>query len=127
MATTFGLVATALPQFVYANDYSCEIQVAVSTPPVLPNNSVAFNITNDEGLSKSVILQGGSAPKTIEKLVCSVHPYTVSATQYFSEPTAVAKFARPIGECTLKAGNVILNGSNNSVAVVFPNDFICNQ
>ncbi|MCL9685275.1 hypothetical protein [Legionella maioricensis] len=124
-ATTLSLVAVIAPHYAYANDDSCEIQVAVSSPPILPNNSVAFNVTNDEGLSKSVTLRGGSAPKTIEKLNCSPRPYTVSATLYSNAP--LAKLAPPIGECTLKAGNVILNGFNNSVAVVFPNDFICNQ
>jgi hypothetical protein len=116
IATTFSLVTIVAPQYVYANDDSCEVQVAVSSPPILPNNSVAFNVTNDQGLS--------NAPKIIEKLSCSPLPYTISATLYSNAPNT--KLAPPIGQCTLKAGNVILNGSYNSVAVVFPNDFICN-
>jgi hypothetical protein len=124
IATTFSLITIVAPQYVYANDDSCEVQVAVSSPPILPNNSVAFNVTNDQGLSKSVTLRGGNAPKIIEKLSCSPLPYTISATLYSNAPNT--KLAPPIGQCTLKAGNVNLNGSYNSVAVVFPNDFICN-
>ncbi|BCA96719.1 hypothetical protein TUM19329_30800 [Legionella antarctica] len=125
LVTTLSLISVITTQFSYASDDSCEIQVAVSSPPILPNNSVAFNVTNDEGLSKSVTLRGGNAPKMIEKLNCSPRPYTVSATQYFNAP--IVKLTPPIGECTLKSGNIILNGSGNSVAVVFPNDFICTQ
>ena len=124
IVTTLSIITVTAPHYVYANDDTCEIQVAVSSPPVLPDNSVAFNVTNDNGFSKSAILQGGSAPKIIGKLDCSPAPYTVSATQYSTTTTGIAQ---PIGECTLKVGRVILNGSNNSVSIVFPNDFICNH
>lgn len=121
-----SILSITIPQYVYANDDSCEIQVAISSPPILPNNSVAFNVNNNDGFSKSVILQGGNAPKTISKLICSPLPYTVSASKFSTSTNELAK-QNQIGECSLKAGNVILNSSNNSIAVVFPNDFICNH
>lgn len=127
MATTLTLISITIPHYAYANDDSCEVQVAVSSPPVQFDQSVAFNVTNDNGLSKSIILQGGSTPKTIGKLNCSPMPYMISATQFYTPPNMFHKIVQPIGECVLKAGNVILNGSNNSVSVVFPNDFICNH
>ncbi|CEG55918.1 hypothetical protein [Legionella fallonii] len=127
IAVSLSIILSTAPQYVLASDDTCEIHVAVSSPPVLPNNNVAFNVTNDNGLSKSIILQGGSAPKTIGKLICSSSPYTVSATMYSTPQNSAAKLAPPIGQCSLRAGNVILNGPNNSVAVVFPNDFNCNQ
>ena len=127
LATTLSVVALSIPHFAHANDDSCEIQVAVSSPPIQPDQSVAFNVTNDNGLSKSIILQGGSSPKTIGKLTCSPMPYTISATQFSTLPNMIAINSQQIGQCMLKAGNVFLNGSNNSVSVVFPNDFICNN
>lgn len=127
MATTLSMVAITIPQYVHANDDSCEIQVAVSSPPIQPDQSVAFNVTNDNGLSKSIILQGGSSPKTIGKLTCSPIPYTISATPFYTPPNMISKNNQQIGQCMLKAGTIYLNGSNNSVSVVFPNDFICNN
>lgn len=127
LVTTLSIVSITLSQHGFAKDDSCEVQVAVSSPPVQLDQSVAFNITNDDGISKSIILQGGSSPKIIGKLICSPLPYTISATRYYTSPSFTANRAQPIGECVLKAGNVILNGSNNSVAVVFPNDFICHH
>lgn len=127
LATTLSLVAMTIPHYVHANDDSCEIQVAISSPQIQPDQSVAFNVTNDNGLSKSIILQGGSTPKTIGKLTCSPAPYTISATQFYTLPNMNAKNSPQIGQCILKAGTVVLNGSNNSVSVVFPNDFICNN
>ncbi|HHT9953113.1 TPA: hypothetical protein ACT9K3_002994 [Legionella pneumophila] len=125
LVTTLSVVTLTLSPYGFAKDDSCEVQVAVSTPPVQFDQSVAFNVTNDDGISKSIILQGGSSPKTIGKLICSPAPYTISATQYFTPTGLTNKHAQPVGQCVLKAGNVILNGSNNSVAVIFPNDFIC--
>lgn len=124
LATSLTILSMATPCCVHANDDSCEIQVAVSSPPVQPDQKVAFNINNDNGVSKSTILAGGDSSKIIGKLTCSPLPYTISATQYFTLPQKL--MSQPIGECVLKAGPVILNGSNNSVTVVFPNDFICN-
>ncbi len=126
IAASLSIMISTVPQYVFANDDSCEIHVAVSSPPILPNDNVAFNVTNDNGLSKSIILQGGSTPKTIGQLLCSSSPYTISATKYSTPQNNVAKLGPVIGECSLKAGNITLNGPNNSVAVVFPNDFICN-
>ncbi len=125
--TTLSIMAVSTSQVVFANDDSCEVQVAVSSPPIYIDTNIAFNVTNDNGFSKSITLQGGSAPKVINKIVCSPIPYTVSATQYSTPNNGIIKPIQAIGECTLKAGNVILNGSNNSVSVVFPNDFICNH
>jgi hypothetical protein len=127
VATTLSLIAFTVPQYVHANDDSCEIQVAVSSPPIQPDQSIAFNVTNDNGLSKSIIVQGGGSPKIIGKLTCSPTPYTISATAFFNLPNMITNNGQPIGQCMLKAGNVFLSGSNNSVSVVFPNDFICNN
>ncbi|CAM2923283.1 hypothetical protein [Legionella worsleiensis] len=127
LCTTLSLSTLIIPFHAYANDDSCEIQIAVSSPPIQPDQNVAFNITNDNGLSKSIILQGGSSPKIIGKLTCSPMPYTVSATLFNTLPNTPVINGAQIGQCTLKAGNISLNGSNNSVSVVFPNDFICNS
>ncbi|WP_131779166.1 hypothetical protein [Legionella bozemanae] len=107
----------------YANeDLSCKIEVAVATPPVQFNQNVAFNVTNEFGLSKSLTLFGGKAPQFIDRLPCTPVPLTISATVY-SIPTLLQ--GPVIGQCVLKAGPVILNGSDNSVSVVFPYDFNC--
>ncbi|WP_298626374.1 hypothetical protein [uncultured Legionella sp.] len=127
VATTFSLIALAAPQYVHADDDSCEILVAVSSPPIQLDQSIAFNVTNNHGLSKSIIVRGGEAPKTIGKLPCSTIPYTISATAFNNAPPMIIDNGQQIGQCMLKAGDVILAGSNNSVTVVFPNDFFCNN
>ncbi|KTC80285.1 MULTISPECIES: hypothetical protein [Legionella] len=110
----------------YANeDLSCKVEVAVATPPVQFDQNVAFNVTNEFGLSKSLTLLGGKAPQFIDKLPCSPAPLTISATLY-STPTHSLLQGPIIGQCVLKAGQVMLNGSDNSVSVVFPYDFNCN-
>ncbi|KTD40482.1 hypothetical protein [Legionella parisiensis] len=103
-------------------DLSCKVEVAVATPPVQFDQNVAFNVTNEFGLSKSLTLPGGKAPQFIDKLPCTPAPLTISATVY-STPTLLQGPA--IGQCVLKAGPVILDGSDNSVSVVFPYDFNC--
>ncbi|HHF7353299.1 TPA: hypothetical protein ACPSKZ_003191 [Legionella anisa] len=103
-------------------DLSCKVEVAIATPPVQFNQNVAFNVTNEFGLSKSLTMFGGKAPQFIDRLPCSQAPLTISATVY-STPTL---FQGPaIGQCVLKAGPVLLNGPDNSVSVVFPYDFDC--
>lgn len=120
---SLAAIFASLPAYA-DNDDSCAIQFAVSTPPIQPNQNVAFNVTNDNGLSKSITLAGGSAPQFIDNLQCGNYTYTVSATAY-STPSNNSRSASAIGECVLKAGAVYLNGSNNSVSLVFPNDFVC--
>lgn len=121
-----SLVAMGLSCTIYADDMSCKVQVAVATPPVEFNQSVAFNLTNDGGFSKSITLKGGSAPQFIEKLPCSNLFYTITATQY-NTPSNDARLMQGIGLCSLRAGSISLNGSDNSVSVVFPYDFVCNN
>lgn len=128
MVTTLALACMSTYSSAHAdNDYSCKVEVAVSTPPVQLTQNVAFNVTSleDSGSSKSITLKGGSAPQLIDDLFCN-SDYNISATMY-STPSNYAIKMPPIGECTLKAGPVFLNGLDNSVSVVFPNDFICNQ
>lgn len=127
--TSFTIISLFVPHYALAQDDSCEVQVAVASPPIGLDQSVAFNVTNDNGLSKSVIMNGGDRPRIIGKLTCSPLPYSISATAYLTTQYEDLSRIRnqPIGECVLKAGAVVLNGSNNSVAVVFPNDFICNH
>lgn len=127
LVTTFSIISlsTFMPTFAYAEESSCAVHVAVSSPVPL-EHSVAFNVTNEDGLSKSIILGGGSGPKTIENLLCSRAPYSISATEFFNSSYLKTKTNPAIGQCKLRAGNVILNGTNNSVTVVFPQDFICN-
>ncbi|KTD23357.1 hypothetical protein [Legionella israelensis] len=115
-------ITAAIPAFAQGED-SCYIEFAVSTPPVEFNQSVAFNVTNDYGFSKSITLKGGSAPQVIDKLLCVDAPYTISASQY---STPANQLAPGIGQCSLRAGSVMLNAPYNSVSVVFPNDFVCN-
>ncbi|KTC85515.1 hypothetical protein [Legionella brunensis] len=107
------------------NDLSCKVEFAVSTPPVQLIHSVAFNVNSVDstGPNKSLTVRGGSAPQTIDSIAC-FNAYTISATLY-STPSNLA--TSPIGQCTLKAGDVSFNNSGDSVSVVFPNDFICNQ
>ncbi|KTC65515.1 Uncharacterised protein (plasmid) [Legionella adelaidensis] len=103
-------------------EQNCKVELAVSTA-VQGNERVAFNITNgDAGINYSVTLKGGSAPAVIDQLPCDFQiPYTISATSY----SAGTLTDQQIGQCILKAGAVKLSLPNNSVSVVFPNDFIC--
>lgn len=124
--TTISLLSfsTLLPAYA-EEDISCKVQVAVSTPPITFDQNVAFNVTSEYGLSKSITLVGGSNPQFIEKIPCSSTPLIISATPYTIP--AYAWLQTPvIGQCILKAGPVVLNGPENSVSVVFPYDFNCN-
>ena len=120
------LVATfAICTNVYAYDIdTCKVQVAVAAPPIRPNENVAFNVTNDKGITKSITVKGGSAPQFIEKLPCGSSPFTISAT-YYSTNDLLRQLTTPIGRCVLYAGPVTLDGPENSVSVVFPFDFQC--
>ncbi|CEK09928.1 hypothetical protein [Legionella hackeliae] len=123
-AASFGILCLATSTVYAENDFSCKVQVAVSTPPVLLTDNVAFNINSVDGTgpNKSMTLKGGSAPQLLD--VACYYAYTISATIY---PTPSSRLMSPIGECSLKAGNIAFNYSNDNISVVFPNDFICNQ
>lgn len=116
--------STCLAAFpVLAAVESCKVQVAVSTPPVMANQNVAFNITSST--NKSLTLKGGDAPQIIDGLACgSDIGYTISATLY-DAPAKNPKKNAPIGQCVLKAGTVTLAFPGDSIAVVFPQDFSC--
>ena len=118
-----SILAITLPYGAFASDNSCELQVAASTPPLIETDHVAFNISNDLGTSKSFILQAGNPPKIISNLPCSTSAYFISAT-LFSNINGME--AKTLGQCSLKAGYILLKSSNSSVSVVFPNDFSCN-
>ena len=123
--TTIVLVISIAASAYAENEMSCKVQVAVSTPPVQLDQNVAFNATNEFGFSNSITLNGGSGPQFIDKLPCISAPLTITATIY-STPSNTLFRGPSIGQCTLKAGYVILNEPNNSVSVVFPYDFNCN-
>ena len=112
---------------VYASDNSCKVEVAVSTPPIQLDQSVAFNVTTygNQGSSKAITVKGGSAPQVINQLTCGM-AYNISATAY-STPSNGLRETPPIGQCMLKTGVVVLQEPGSSVSVVFPNDFICSQ
>ncbi|WP_131781319.1 hypothetical protein [Legionella gresilensis] len=103
---------------------SCQIQVAVSTPPVDFSQQVAFNVTNYQSVTKSITLRGGSAPQFISELPCTDIPYVISATLYTSPSKSLLQ-PKLIGQCTLRAGHIILGSKDNSASVVFPQDFVC--
>lgn len=105
---------------------SCFVEVAVSTPPVELSSNVAFNVTNEDGISRSITLSGGSAPKTIEKLPCLSSPYIITATEYETPPNQLMASGE-VGQCRLKVGAVMLSAPTSSVSVVFPQDFECNS
>jgi hypothetical protein len=123
---TLSLVSLSAVLPAYADDeMSCMIQVAVATPPITLDQNVAFNVTNEFGFSKAITLKGGSWPQFIERLPCSSAPLTISATVYATPSNA---FQGPsIGQCALRVGPIVLAGLENSVSVVFPYDFICNN
>ncbi|KTC65519.1 Uncharacterised protein (plasmid) [Legionella adelaidensis] len=123
---TATLSLIAISAFSSANaetSHSCSLEVAVSSPPVGFDQSVAFNINSANGINRSVTLKGGSSPKLLDQLICSDVPYTITATQFFSPSFNLGSGA--IGTCVLKAGDIILGQANNSISVVFPNDFNC--
>lgn len=102
---------------------TCSIEVAVASPPVQSTERVVFNVSSERGTNRSITLKGGSAPTTFMNLICSGVPYTISATLYTS-PTPSHR-ASAIGQCVLKAGDVVMDEAYNSISVVFPNDFKC--
>jgi hypothetical protein len=120
---TLSLVSLSVVPAHASGETGCSVQVAVSTPPVLPDQNVAFNVTNGFGFSKSITLRGGNGPQNIEGISCSSDPLTISATLYTTPADNLQSPA--IGQCTLKAGSILLSGPENSVSVVFPYDFIC--
>ncbi|KTD69135.1 MULTISPECIES: hypothetical protein [Legionella] len=126
LVATLSIISCSVFLPVYANeDLSCKVEVAVATPPVQFDQNVAFNVTNEFGFARSLTMLGGKAPQSIDKIPCSPAPLTISATLYTTPLHSM--FQGPIiGQCVLKAGPVILNGPDNSVSVVFPNDFNCN-
>ncbi len=119
----YVVLAMTIPQHSAAQDNSCEVQVAVASPPVPRDNSVAFNISNEQGVNKSFILDAGNQPKTITNLSCLPSPYLISASLFAQTPNQLNN--QPIGQCTLKAGYILLKSSNSSASVVFPYDFNC--
>ncbi|STX51975.1 Uncharacterised protein [Legionella busanensis] len=122
---TSAIVGLILSYSSYAQNIdTCQIQFAVSTPPIALDQQVAFNVTNYQNVTKSVTLQGGSAPQFISELPCNDIPYVISATLY-NLPSKSLLQPNPIGQCTLKAGHIILGSKDNSASVVFPQDFIC--
>ena len=124
--SVLAIISTSICVSAHAveNYNSCAVQVAVSNPPVLPDENVAFNVTGENGINKAITLKGHSAPQTIENLACSETPYYISATKY-STYSNLPFHAPWIGQCTLKAGPILLFGEKNIISVVFPNDFVC--
>ncbi|RUR13019.1 hypothetical protein ELY15_03625 [Legionella sp. km772] len=103
----------------FAHDVSCEVQIAVASPPIQRGQSVAFNIVNEVGVNKSFILEAGNPYKVVTNLSCLPTPYSISATLF--EPGTL----QAIGQCNLKVGFVLLKDPNSSAAAVFPYDFDC--
>lgn len=127
--TTLSVIGLSVSVAAFAENMdSCKVQVAVATPPVQADESVAFNVSSESGINRSLTLKGGSAPQMIEKLPCATNSaYTVTATQYSTPSNDLLFQLQGIGQCTLKAGQFLLSAPGNSVSVVFPNDFICNN
>lgn len=126
IVTTLSVISLSVYGAVHAENMdNCKVQIAVSTPPIQLDQSVAFNVSNEAGINKSVTLKGGSAPQFIDKLPCSNVPFTISATVYSTPSNDAWMQSPPVGQCTLNAGAILLNGSGNSVSVVFPYDFTC--
>lgn len=107
----------------YAESFdSCAVEVAVATPPVMTNDSVAFNVVSETGVSRSVTLSKGSGPKLLDKIPCLDTPYRVTATSYSHQTDDPLN---GIGQCSLKAGAVLLRAPGSSISVVYPYDFNC--
>ena len=126
---TVLLIATTvfIPAYAADNGYStCSVEVAISTPPVQPNERVIFNVSSERGTNKSITLKGGSLPYTFANLICSGTPYNISATLYSAPSGTLLPGAQAIGQCVLKAGDIVMDEENDSVSVVFPYDFNCN-
>ncbi|WP_133127951.1 hypothetical protein [Legionella nagasakiensis] len=125
VATTLSVITmgTILPAHAEKIADSCFVEVAISSPPVLPSERVAFNVSNNSGIYRSLTLSGGSAAKIIEKLPC-YNVYAVSATLYSNDSNPLMN-APVIGQCTLKAGEIALNDPSSNISVVFPFDFNC--
>ncbi len=122
---TLSAILSMMPYAVaYSNDAytTCAIEVAVASP-VQSSERVVFNVSSERGTNRSITLKGGSAPTTFMNLICSGVPYTISATLYSAPPPSFQKSA--IGQCVLKAGDVVMDEAYNSISVVFPNDFKC--
>ncbi len=118
-------LATAAISPIYAaaapDDYnSCAIEVAVASPAA--NQRVVFNITSPLGINRALTLKLGNERYNITNLVCSIKPYTVTATSY---TTSSFKVGQSIGQCWLKAGGLVMIQPGNTASVVFPNDFVC--
>lgn len=126
LKTTLSIMGLSTALSVYADGTdNCKVQLAVSTPPIMIDQNVAFNVSTEGGINKSITLRGGMSPQFIEKLPCSTNPILISATIY-STPSNDLKFqVAPVGQCVLRASNVVLNGSGNTISVVFPYDFTC--
>lgn len=115
----------ALSTLAYADANNCAMEFAVGK---LKESSglqynVAFNVSNGKSAHHSITLSTNSKPQIIGGMLCSEEAYTVSAT-FYPAPAAVGE-AKPIGQCHLKAGAIVLGGENNSASVVFPEDFNC--
>ncbi|MDI9818089.1 MULTISPECIES: hypothetical protein [unclassified Legionella] len=127
IVTSLSAICISISMTAHAEyDFSCKAEVAVATPPVPLTHNVAFNITavDNTGTNKSITLKGGSAPQLIENIAC-FSTYTISATDYETSPNM--KRGTPIGQCILNAGAVTFNYPADSISVVFPKDFTCNQ
>ena len=127
--TALGIAIVTSCSIVYADDSytTCSINVAVSSPPIQQNERVVFNVTSERGTNRSITLKSDSEPFSFNNLICSGVAYTISATRYGSLSNALVPVVnQAIGECALKAGDVVMDEAFNSVSVVFPNDFMCN-
>ena len=112
----------------YADDgyISCSVEVAVSSPPVPATDRVIFNVSNERGTNKSKTLNVGSEPYTFTNLICSGLPYSISATTYSAPAnTLLPSTQQVVGQCVLKAGAMVMDEENDSISVVFPQDFNC--
>ena len=127
-ATLLSIIALTIATPVLAADVSdCKVSLAISTPPVQPNQRVSFNVTGTY-TNNSIVLDEKNASKTIDGLVCSdKEPYLISATLWSTSMRSLTESKKPVGQCILKSGPIILGSSENSVSVVFPYDFICNS
>lgn len=124
--TTLSVLSLSMVFPAFANeDFSCKVQVAVAVPPMLINDNVAFNVTNDDlGFNKSITISGVNGSQFIENIPCSSSALIISATPYSVASNNLLQ--GPIGQCVFNAGGVILNYPENSVSVVYPYDFTCN-
>lgn len=120
VATSLSFIAITAYIPAHAESHTCSVEVAVSTAAVEARTNIAFNITNEAGVNRSITLSNTSNPQVIDNLLCSTSPYMITATAY------LAPAAAHIGECRLKAGAIVLGDKYSSVSVVYPDDFRCN-